>query len=126
MKYFFLSLALAGMLCACFWCACSKDTSEETVVGIWRVTFDGSCSGTQDVVINNDGSFSFTVNCGTLVWTTSGAVSRTTGKVNGNINWGNLISCNGAFTGTLNKNNDTGSGTVSCFAVQIGWTARKI
>lgn len=103
-----------------FYSSCKK---EELYTGVWKMTLNGTCDGSQTVIINDDGSFGFQVTCGNTVNKIEGQVDLKTGKLAASIAVGGLTACSKGVNGSLNLNG-TGSGTFDClFVMAGGWTA---
>jgi hypothetical protein len=94
--------------------------------GAWEMTIEGTCNVTKTVIVNDDGSFGFQLDCGGVVNKIDGNVDLESGKVLAAISLGGLELCGSGVTGTMNENG-TGSGTFQCAVfVAGGWTAYKI
>lgn len=106
--------------------ACNKDDDSKPnpYIGQWEIQFNGTCFGQQTVIINDNGSFAFSVNCDGPVFSVKGQVDLNTGAMSGALAWGPL-GCSTALIGHINSNG-TGSGTFDCLAVMTGgWIATK-
>jgi hypothetical protein len=116
----FLTLTMVG--------CCEKDdvtSPANAIPGAWEITFVGTFEGKTTVIINDDGSFYFSIVDGqNAVVSMTGQVDLSTKKVVGSVTRIGLTDQKG-LTGLFNTNG-TGSGTYEWIGLAIGsWTALK-